>query len=718
MKLLLFTDSLGSGGAQRQLVGLAVMLKERGYDVKVCTYYDMDFYKHYLDENNVPNELIPGAENNKKRILAVRKYFRKEYPDWVIAYQETPSLIACAAKVLGCNYKLIVSERNTTQAIGMNTRVRFFLYQWADTIVPNSHSQEKYMLEHHPWMKTKIRTITNFVDTCKFHPVQHDKHTVPEILVVGSIADSKNTKGFIKACKLLKDQGIHFHATWYGWHDAPTSYMNEVRDLIKELNVSDYVEIKNKTSDIAHVYQSADIFCIPSFFEGTPNVLCEAISSGLPVASSNVCDNPIYAQENVNGYLFSPSNINEMATALFRLISSDTMSYRSFSSNSRKIAEEKLSRRVFLSKYLAIIETKYMNGIVLGQSTKMAETLAGFCNNVYLVIDTHAHCSRYFKEIDNYPLIKSDTSMFTPKGIIPRVFELRKWIREYDLDVVFSQTKYDMVASKIASYFVRKKVVLLGTSHNSFAWLNDSAVRKMSLLIKHTTDCYIALASFVYDKLKVLGHKEERMLLLPNTIEYNEWSIKQNYALGSKIRMVYVAYVAPGKRQHLLVQIIEKLSEKYNVEVDCYGDLKYQEYVEEITYLIREKGLQGKVNLKGRIENSDLRGMLSDYDLYICPTQMEMSPVNILEAKAAGLPVVSSNVGGVPDMIRANVDGLLFEVDNIDDACSKIINLLEDSALREKLGKNARHHVSEVYTSLESSARLKAKITQIVCRKK
>ena len=49
MKLLLFIDNLGSGGAQRQLIGLAVMLKQYGYEVKVCTYYPHDFYKYYSE---------------------------------------------------------------------------------------------------------------------------------------------------------------------------------------------------------------------------------------------------------------------------------------------------------------------------------------------------------------------------------------------------------------------------------------------------------------------------------------------------------------------------------------------------------------------------------------------------------------------------------------------------------------------------------------------
>lgn len=356
-KIILFTDSLGAGGAQRQLVGLAVMLKNKSYDVKVCTYHEFDFYKQYLDENNVSNELIPRASNTKRRILAVYKYFKKEKPDWVIAYQETPSLVACISKILGCEFKLIVSERNTTQKIGMNERIRFFLYHWADFIVPNSFSQASFLLTRCPWMSKTIKTIINFVDIHKFCFEEHSKRDIPEVLVVGSISHSKNTKGFVKACKLLKDKNIKFHATWYGWHNTPTDYMLETKQLISQMNLGDLIELKNKTLDIAPKYRKADFFCIPSYFEGTPNVLCEAIASGLPVAASNVCDNSLYVQEDVNGFLFEPSSIESIANTLERLITIDEHKYQLFRKHSRRIAEKKLSDEVFLSEYCSILNT-------------------------------------------------------------------------------------------------------------------------------------------------------------------------------------------------------------------------------------------------------------------------------------------------------------------------------------------------------------------------
>ena len=209
-RILLFIDSLGAGGAQRQLVGLAVMLKKKGYEVKVATYHSIEFYKKQLDNDCITNELIPNAGPAKKRIWAVRQYFKREKPDWVIAYQETPSLVACIAKMLGGKFRLIVSERNTTQGIGVNERIRFFLYRWADAIVPNSYTQERFLINRYTWMKVKVKTITNFVDLKRFAFVKKDKRETPLIVIAATIWPSKNTIGLIQAAKILKEKGLQF----------------------------------------------------------------------------------------------------------------------------------------------------------------------------------------------------------------------------------------------------------------------------------------------------------------------------------------------------------------------------------------------------------------------------------------------------------------------------------------------------------------------------
>lgn len=354
-----------------------------------------------------------------------------------------------------------------------------------------------------------------------------------------------------------------------------------------------------------------------------------------------------------------------------------------------------------------------MNAIILGQSTKMAEILSFFCEKVYICLDNSFRGSRYFKELDNYTILRSKSNVKTFKGVLPKSKEIRKWINKYDITIIFSQTKYDMLAAKLASMASRKKIVLLGTSHNSYAWQNDSNVRKMSWLIRCTNDCYVALASFVYDKLKALGLKEDNLVLVPNTIEYKTWDVKNDYFVNGYFKIVYVSYLYHGKRQHFFVDILKALKRK-DIVIDCYGDLENVEYVNRIKKDIVEAGLEGQINLKGRIENSELRSILKDYDAYVCPTFMEMSPVNILEAQAAGLPVLASNVGGMSDLITHNENGLLFECDNLVDVTQKIESLIDNKELRERLGRAGRKYVSQTYTAKEASIRIKTKIQNLL----
>lgn len=355
-KILLFTDSLGAGGAQRQLVGLAKMLTKLGYNITVATYFNLDFYKSQLDDAGIRNVLIPNADDEKKRLFVVRSFFKKEQPDWVIAYQETPSLVACVAKILGGKFRLIVSERNTTQHIGRYERVRFFLYRWADAIVPNSYTQGEFLASHYPWMKKKLTTISNFVDLTQFSYVKKKKRKIPEIAVAASIWSSKNTLGFVDAIKILVNRGFKFHVSWYGKSESNLDYFNLCQQKIVKYDLQSYIELKDKTKQIKQVYQNADFFCLPSFYEGTPNVICEAMSCGRPVICSAVCDNSVYVSEGENGFLFDPHNPESMAESIGRALLVTDNEYAYLSNQSRNRAERLLSEKTFLDKYIKIIE--------------------------------------------------------------------------------------------------------------------------------------------------------------------------------------------------------------------------------------------------------------------------------------------------------------------------------------------------------------------------
>lgn len=355
-KIVLFTDSLGPGGAQRQLCGLAVMLSNHNFDVLVLTYHSNGFYKSHLEENGIQNVIVGDNCSSINRILAVKKFLIKENPDWVIAYQETPSLIASFVKLLGGKFKLIVSERNTTQQLTLKDKIRFFLYRYATAVVPNSYSQENFLASRYGWMKKKLCTITNFVDLNNFSFNRHIRNEIPLIVIAASIWPPKNTLGFIEALRILASKDVLFKVKWYGYSEANVEYFQSAQAKIDEYQLNEYIELLPKTKHIQEVYRLSDYFCLPSFYEGVPNVIAEAMATGRPILCSNVCDNPRYVIEGVNGYLFDPNNPENMAEQILKGLSVPDQVYSQMCQESRKRAEEMLSMDTFINKYIEIIE--------------------------------------------------------------------------------------------------------------------------------------------------------------------------------------------------------------------------------------------------------------------------------------------------------------------------------------------------------------------------
>lgn len=355
MKITLFIDSLCAGGAQRQLVGLAKLLKEKAHEVEVLVYHKNEFYLKFLKENDIKYRYMSKAENKKTRVFHIIRYLRYNQPDVLISFLSSPNIIACIAKLFLRNTKLLVSERNTTQVVRINEKLRFFLYRLADNVVPNSYSQERFINKNFPYLKGKVVAITNFVETTYFNPLDNKVEVVSPLLIsVGRITPQKNILNYLKALRVIVDKGFAFKAIWYGNTDDE-QYYSSCKLLIEELDLHGYFEFRSATKQIKEEYQKADIFCLPSIYEGFPNVLCEAMSCGLPVVCSNVCDNPDIAVNGKSGFLFDPNSINDMAASIERILETNREERQLMGLFNRNRSVDLFSKNVFLEKYLGII---------------------------------------------------------------------------------------------------------------------------------------------------------------------------------------------------------------------------------------------------------------------------------------------------------------------------------------------------------------------------
>ena len=354
-RILCLIENLGSGGAERQLTGLAVMLKKRGYQVEVCYYVKNEFYLPYLQENGIKSLCLSDAINFWKRFLLIRKYINAYQPDTVISYSASTSMITCFLKLLGANYHLIVSERNTTQKLNIRERVKFSLYRWANYIVPNSHSQGVFIAQNFPKFNHKIRIITNYVDIIKFSPTNIKcENDVIRMLCVGRLMPQKNIPLFIEAISKVVDNHYKIRVDWYG-QDLRDAYSQECHGAIDLYHLHDVFQFHEPSSNIHELYPISDVFCLPSLYEGFPNVLCEAMSCGLPVLCSQVCDNPYIVNSGQNGFLFDPSDSTDIALTIERYLLLNHDEKRQMGCRSREIAVEMFSEDKFINRYLDII---------------------------------------------------------------------------------------------------------------------------------------------------------------------------------------------------------------------------------------------------------------------------------------------------------------------------------------------------------------------------
>lgn len=359
-KILCFIDSLGPGGAQRQFVGLASMLAEKHYDIRVVTYFNIPFYKSVLDARGIKSVNIVDGGNFTRRVLRVRKEIKSFSPDCVVSYLETPSLISCVLKLTGLKYKLIVSERNTTQVVKWTDRLRFVFFRLSDYVIPNSFSQTEFLCSNYKWMKPKIKTIINFVDTSHFCPIDSKNKREREILrfvAASSVSPRKNIVPFIQAVISVVKKGYrNFSIKWYGDVEETKVLSIECHKLIRDNNLEECFEILPKTNSIVEKYRESDVFVLPSLYEGTPNALCEAMSCGLFVLCGNICDNPRYVREGLNGALFDPSSVESMADAFIKVLNMTYSEIQTYGKNSREIVLKEFSQEKFIENYIKIIE--------------------------------------------------------------------------------------------------------------------------------------------------------------------------------------------------------------------------------------------------------------------------------------------------------------------------------------------------------------------------
>lgn len=111
--------------------------------------------------------------------------------------------------------------------------------------------------------------------------------------------------------------------------------------------------------------------------------------------------------------------------------------------------------------------------------------------------------------------------------------------------------------------------------------------------------------------------------------------------------------------------------------------------------LVRELSLEDHVRFLGVIYGEEKYQYYKACKIVVLPSRWDTLPKTIIEAMASGKPMVASNVGGIPDLVDDGKTGLLFESENVEGLAAKVIKMLTDEELRERMGKEALEKAGE-----------------------
>ena len=354
-------DNLGSGGAQRQLVNLGILIKNIGYKVSFITYQDNMFYKDFLDRENIPLICVESG-NYISRIINIRKALKESNADVVIAFLEVPGFIACLSKMSGLKFKLVTNELSASEYTFINKRNRIFniFERYSDAKVCNSENAMGMWQKYYPQYNDKYQVIYNPViipDNLINHKCESTNKKL-NLIVAASYQELKNPIRLVEAVNgLSRSDQEKIKIDWFGRKEAvigSDEYYNKVEKLVEQYNLQDCINLHDETKQIYEHMNNADVVGLFSTVEGLPNAICEGMMLGKPIIMSKVSDYRTLTDG--NGITCDANSVESIREALKTIIDMPEKELLKMGEISRQKAERLFSVNEIVEKWHNLIE--------------------------------------------------------------------------------------------------------------------------------------------------------------------------------------------------------------------------------------------------------------------------------------------------------------------------------------------------------------------------
>lgn len=225
------------------------------------------------------------------------------------------------------------------------------------------------------------------------------------------------------------------------------------------------------------------------------------------------------------------------------------------------------------------------------------------------------------------------------------------------------------------------------------------------------SDKLIAVSKDSAEKLQKLAPKNEIEIIV-NAIDTKPFEFSQNRFENRStiVRLLFVGAMGKLKGETDLADAIKIISTKntdFRVSFLGFGGENLQKYCAEIR-------IENFIEFVGAVSLTERLAFFEKADIFVLPTYAEAMPMSVIEAMAAGLPIVSTTVGGIPELIEESEEGFLIEPANAQKLAEKLSILISDKDLRIKMGKKAQEKVGKELDFRVYTEKLKASLFALV----
>lgn len=296
----------------------------------------------------------------------------------------------------------------------------------------------------------------------------------------------------------------------------------------------------------------------------------------------------------------------------------------------------------------------------------------------------HKELERYGIKIDHCQPLMRELRIVAD---IQAFFEVRRIIKRIQPDLIATHSSKAGIIGRVIGWTLR--IPTLFTAHGwAFTEGVERKKRKMYGAIEKVIGCLTDKVITVsdYDRQLAINHKilpHEKVVTIHNGV-LEQVCPKHEVDADNILQIVMVARFAPPKQQLNLINALKKIQQlEWNMVFVGDGPT-----LSEARALVISEGLANRVQFLGN--RDDVIDILQRCHLFVLLSDWEGLPLSILEAMQCGLPIITSDVGGVKEAVKQSENGFVIPKIDEGELLNKLTLLLTDSSLRSEMGKQSR----------------------------